>query len=71
MHRAVSMTVTILHLSVFLFLVGLVIFFFTINKIVAIFVLAVVGLFGVAYLTLTIYACIDRNFPYRTPLSGV
>ncbi|KAI0000155.1 hypothetical protein BJV74DRAFT_794429 [Russula compacta] len=70
MHRAVTMTVTILHLSVFLFLVGLVVFFFTINKIVAIFVLAVVGLFGVVYLTLTIHACIDRNFLYRTPLSG-
>ncbi|KAI0000152.1 hypothetical protein BJV74DRAFT_145698 [Russula compacta] len=73
MHRAVAMTVTIMHLSVFLFLVGLVIFFFTINKIVAIIVTVIVGLFGVVYLTLTIHGCIDRNFPYRTPLalSGV
>lgn len=69
--RAVAMTVMLLHLSVFLFLVGLVIFFFTINKIVATVVSAAVRLFGVVYFTLTFLACIDRSCPYRTPLSDV
>ncbi|KAF8493437.1 hypothetical protein F5888DRAFT_1618006 [Russula emetica] len=69
--RAVAMTVLLLHLSVFLFLIGLVIFFFTIHKIVATVVSVSVGLFGVVYLTLTVLACIDRSCPYRTPLSDV
>ena len=69
--RAVVTTIMFLHLSVFLFLIGLVIFFFTINKIVAIAVSIAVGLFGVVYFTLSILACIDRSCPYRTPLSHV
>jgi len=71
--RAVAITVMLLHFSVYLFLESLVIFFFTIHKIVATVVsLAVaVGLFGVVYLTLTVLACIDRSCPYRTPLSDV
>ncbi len=71
MHNAIAMTVSLLHLSVFLFLVGLVVFFYMINKIVAIVVSITVGLFGVVYLTLTILACVDGNFPCRTPLSDV
>src|SRR5260221_4293634 len=67
----VAMTVTLLHLSLFLFLTGLVIFFFAVDKTVAIFVSIAVGLFVVLYLTLTMLACVDRSFPYRTPLSGV
>ncbi|KAI0287480.1 hypothetical protein BC826DRAFT_1108402 [Russula brevipes] len=69
-HRAVSMIVVFLHLSVFLFLVGLVVFFFTINKLVAIVVSMVVGLFGMIYFTITILACVDRDCPYHTPMSG-
>jgi hypothetical protein len=69
-HRAVSIIVAFLHLSVFLFLVGLVVFFFTINKPVAIVVSMVVGLFGMIYFTITILACVDRFSPYRTPMSG-
>ena len=71
MDHAVATTVMLLHFSVFLFLVGLVIFFFTINKVVATVVLIAVGLFGVVYLTLSTLACIDRSCPYRTPLSDV
>jgi hypothetical protein len=63
--------VTLLHLSLFLFLTGLVIFFFAVYKTVAIAVSIAVGLFVVLYLTLTILACVDHNFPYSTPLSGV
>ena len=71
MDYTVSTTIMLLHLSVFLFLVGLVIFFFTINKIVATVVSIAVGLFGVVYFTLSILACIDHSCPYRTPLSDV
>jgi len=67
----ISMTVILLHLSVFLFLAGIVIFLFTVYKTVAIAVSITVGLFVIVYLTLTILACVDRNFPYRTPLSSV
>ncbi|KAI0292515.1 hypothetical protein BC826DRAFT_432931 [Russula brevipes] len=68
--HAVSMIVIFLHLSMFLFLVGLVVFFFTINKPVAIVVSVVVGLFGMIYFTITILACIDHDCPYRMPMSG-
>jgi Family of unknown function (DUF6535) len=71
MDHAVTTTVMLLHFSVFLFLVGLVTFFFTINKIVATVVSIAVGVFGVVYFTLSILACIDRSCPYRTPLSDV
>ena len=71
MDHAVAATVMLLHFSVFLFLVGLVTFFFTINKIVAVVVSIAVGIFGVVYFTLSIIACIDHSCPYRTPLSDV
>jgi hypothetical protein len=67
----VAMTIALLHISVFMFLVGLVIFFFTVYKTVAIVVSTTVGLFVVAYSMLTILACLDRNCPYRTPISSV
>ncbi|KAI0287474.1 hypothetical protein BC826DRAFT_45935 [Russula brevipes] len=69
-HRAVSMILVFLHLSLFLFFIGLVVFFFTINKPVAIVVSMVIGLVGVAYFTITILACVDRFSPYHTPMSG-
>jgi hypothetical protein len=69
-HRAVSIIVVFLHFSVFLFLVGLVLFFFTINKPVAIVVSMVVGLVGMVYFTITILACVYRDSPYHTPMSG-
>ena len=66
----VAMTITLL-LSLFLFLTGLVIFFFVVYKTAAIAVSIAVGLFVMLYLTLTMLACVDRNFPYHTPLSDV
>ncbi|KAI0000142.1 hypothetical protein BJV74DRAFT_794417 [Russula compacta] len=71
MHRAAETAPTLLHVSVFLFYVGLVIFFFTIFKLVAIITLLFVGLFGMAYLMLTIIPCLDHNCPYRTPMSSI
>ncbi|KAH9962313.1 hypothetical protein BGW80DRAFT_1180893, partial [Lactifluus volemus] len=67
MLHAVETTPTLLHLSVFLFFVGLVIFFFSINKTVAIVVSVSVGLFALAYFALTILPCIAHDCPYRTP----
>ena len=69
MHLAVETAPTLLHLSVFLFFIGLVVFFFTIFKTVAVVILISVGIFGLAYFTLTILPCIDRSCPYRTPMS--
>jgi hypothetical protein len=70
MHVAVETTPTLLHLSVFLFYIGLVIFFFTIFNAVAIVILIAVGLFGLAYFALTILPCLDHSSPYRTPMSS-
>ena len=67
----VAMTVAILHLSVFFFLGGLVLFFFMIYKTVAIVISVTVGIFVIVYLTLTVLACLNRNCVYHTPLSDV
>ena len=69
MRAVVDVAPTLLHLSVFLFFVGLGIFFVPIHKIVGIIVSIVVGLFGLAYLVLTILPCIKHNCPYRTPMT--
>lgn len=71
MHLAVETAPTLLHLSVFLFFTGLVVFFFTIFKMVAIVILIAVGVFGLAYFALTILPCLDRSCPYRTPMSSL
>jgi hypothetical protein len=60
---------TLLHLSVYLFLGGLVITFHTINRTVAIAVDVAVGVSGLAYIALSILPCLDVKCPYRTPIS--
>ena len=62
---------TLLHLSVYLFLAGLVITFHTIHKTVAIAVDVAVGASGLAYLALSILPCADVRCPYRTPISQI
>ena len=69
MRFAVQIAPTLLHLSVYLFFAGLVIVFRTINKTVAIAVEVAVGVFGVAYIALSILPCLDVRCPYRTPMS--
>ncbi|KAI9456353.1 hypothetical protein BJY52DRAFT_560492 [Lactarius psammicola] len=71
MSYAVELIPTLLHLAVFLFFVGLVIFFFTIFTTVAIIISASVGIFSIAYIALTILPCVYLNCPYRTPLSNL
>jgi hypothetical protein len=64
-------TAPTLHISVFLFFIGLVVFFFTIFKTVAVVILIFVGCFGWAYFTLTILPLLDHTSPYRTPMSSL
>ncbi|KAI9439792.1 hypothetical protein H4582DRAFT_1942943 [Lactarius indigo] len=71
MRRTVTVAQALLHLSVFFFFFGLVIFLFAVSKMVAIVVSICVGLFGLVYLILTILPCFDHRFPYRTPMSSV
>jgi hypothetical protein len=71
MHIAVKTAPTLLHLSVFLFFIGLVVFFFTIFKTVAVVLSIAVGFFGLAYFALTILPCLDHSCPYRTPMSSL
>jgi len=71
MRLLVEIAPTLLHLSVYLFFTGLVITFHTINKKVAIAVDASVGLFGLAYIMLSILPCLDVRCPYRTPMSYI
>ncbi|KAH9989274.1 hypothetical protein BJV77DRAFT_1172564, partial [Russula vinacea] len=69
MRLIVQMGFVLLHLSVYLFFAGLVVVFHTINKNVAIAVEVAVGIFGLAYIALSILPCLDVQCPYRTPMS--
>ena len=69
MRLAAQMAPTLLHLSVYLFFAGLVMVFRTINTSVAIAVEVSVGIFGLAYITLSILPCLDVRCPYRTQMS--
>ena len=60
---------TLLHISVYLFVAGLVIGFRTINKNVAIALEITVGVCVLAYLALSILPCLDVRCPFRTPIS--
>ena len=70
-HRAVEIAPTLLHLSVLLFHVGLVIYFFLVFRLLGMIVLVFFVLFGAAYFALTILPCIDHICPYSTPLSSM
>ena len=71
MRLVVQMAFSLLHLSIFLFFGGLMIVFHTIDKKVAIAVDVAVGLFGLAYVMLSILPCLDVRCPYRTPMSYI
>jgi Family of unknown function (DUF6535) len=59
----------LLHLSLFLFFGGLVIFLFNIDQEVFICVVLWIGLFSVVYVLITISPLIRHDSPYYTPLS--
>jgi hypothetical protein len=71
MRLLVEIAPTLLHLSVYLFFAGLAIIFHTINKKVAVAVDVSVGLFGLAYIMLSILPCLDVGCPYRTPMTYI
>ncbi|KAN0130500.1 hypothetical protein V8E53_011586 [Lactarius tabidus] len=71
MSRTFEAAGVLLHLAVFLFFAGLVIFFSTIFKAVAIVITVCVGLFVFLYLAITILPCIDYRCPYVTPMSNI
>ncbi|KAI0283566.1 hypothetical protein BC826DRAFT_1110108 [Russula brevipes] len=58
-----------LHISVFLFFSGLVIFLFTVSYIIATIVAVCVGSLGLAYFALTIISTFYDLCPYFTPMS--
>jgi Family of unknown function (DUF6535) len=70
-HHAVEAAPMLLHLSVSLFLIGLVMFFVIVNDTVAIVLSIFVGIIGMAYFTLSILPCLYRNCPYGTPVSSI
>ena len=71
MRNIVQMAFSLLHISVYLFFGGLVIIFHSVHKNVSIAVDVAVGLFGLAYLVLSIFPCLDVQCPYRTPVSYI
>jgi hypothetical protein len=71
MHHAVEAAPILLHLSVFLFLIGLMMFYIITHKTVAIVLSIFVGINGMAYFTLSILPCLYRNCPYDTPVSSI
>src|SRR5260370_16195401 len=66
---AMELTPMLLHLSIFLFFAGLVIFFFIVYKMIAIVLSISVGVFAIVYFAWTILPCIDYRSPYHTPMS--
>jgi hypothetical protein len=60
---------TLLHLSLFLFFSGLVIFLFNINKEVFTCVVWWIGVFSIVYVCITILPLFRLDSPYYTPLS--
>jgi hypothetical protein len=61
----------LLHLSLFLFFAGLLIYLFNINLTVAIAVACCVGLFAVVYACITLMPFLQHSSPYYTPLSSL
>ena len=60
---------TLLHLSLFLFFVGLGIFLFNVHQEVFIFVVSWIGFFSIVYGLITLLPLIRHDSPYNTPLS--
>jgi len=69
MSRALELVPLLLHVSVFLFFLGMIEFLFPINDTVMFVVLGFVIAVVCAYLLLTIFPFSYLNFPYSTPLS--
>lgn len=71
MSHAIGLIPLPLHISVFLFFSGLIIFLFTISNAIAIVVTVAVVLVGISYAVLTILPINDDVCPYFTPMSDL
>lgn len=71
MSHAIGLIPLPLHISVFLFFSGLIIFLFTISNAIAIVVTVAVVLVGFSYAALTILPINDDVCPYFTPISDL
>lgn len=69
MSHAIGLIPLPLHISVFLFFSGLIIFLFTISNTIAIVLTVAVVFIGVLYVALTVLPITDDVCPYFTPLS--
>ncbi|TDL13837.1 hypothetical protein BD410DRAFT_707430, partial [Rickenella mellea] len=70
MKAVVEAIPALLHVSLFLFLIGLVIFLFPISLPIATTMLAILVLVVAMYMVVTILPIYYRHCPYRTPLSS-
>ena len=68
---AVETIPALLHISMFLFLTGLVISLFSIHHTIAIIVLAATVVGGFLYMVITVMPVIYHNSPYQSPLSDL
>ena len=68
---AVETIPALLHISMFLFLTGLVISLFSIHHTIAIIVLAATVVGGFLYMVITVMPVIYHNSPYQSPLSAL
>ncbi|KAF8493460.1 hypothetical protein F5888DRAFT_827922 [Russula emetica] len=71
MSHAIGLIPLPLHISVFLFFSGLIVFLFTISNAIAIVITVAVVLIGLLYAGLTILPITDDVCPYFTPMSDV
>ncbi|KAJ7889600.1 hypothetical protein B0H13DRAFT_2041316 [Mycena leptocephala] len=62
---------TILHLSLFLFMVGLVVFLYALDHIIAQVVASVAGFLFLVYVTTNVLPILAIGCPYRTPLTAL
>jgi hypothetical protein len=62
---------TLIHISMFLFLTGLVISLFSIHHTIARIILVATVVCGLIYTVMTVMPVLYRNSPYQTPLSAV
>ncbi|VDC05008.1 unnamed protein product [Peniophora sp. CBMAI 1063] len=69
MDQFVSWIVALVHLSVFLFACGLVVFLFPLNSIVTDISSGVLGIFVVIYGSASLLPLLDKSCPYRTPVT--
>jgi len=59
----------LLHISLFLFFSGLVVFLWNVNHTVSLSVTCCIGLFSVVYVCITFMPVLQHNSPYYTPIS--